>query len=83
MSVASLFTISSAVLVGLQVMTALPLMAQTERWINGPGSSTGKASKVVPTNCVKSDDGSVTCDTKVENPPGTTPARPSYEPFSN
>ena len=41
------------------------------------------ASKVVPTNCVKSDDGSVTCDTKVENPPGTTPARPSYEPFSN
>ena len=83
MSVASVFKISSAIVVALHGFSALPLLAQTERWINGPGSSTGKASKVVPTNCVKSDDGSVTCDTKVENPPGTTPARPSYEPFSN
>ena len=83
MSVGSVLKMSAAVLVGIQVVVPQPLTAQTETWMNGPGSSTGKGSKVVPTNCVKNDDGSVTCDTKVENPPGTTPARPSYQPFSN
>ena len=39
--------------------------------------------KVVPTDCVENADGSVTCNTKIENPPGDTPARPGYEPFTN
>lgn len=83
MSIGSVLKISSAVFVGLQVLVSQPLMAQSQTWTNGPGSNTGKGSTVVPTNCVNNDDGSVTCDTKVENPPGTTPARPSYQPFNN
>ena len=74
---------SAAVLVSLQMAATAPVMAQRESWMLGPGSSTGKESQVVPTNCVENADGSVTCDTKIENPPGDTPARPSYQPFTN
>ena len=42
----------------------------------GPGSRTGKDSKVVPTNCVTMADGAVSCDTKLETPASNTPARP-------
>ena len=74
---------SAAVLVSLQVAATAPVIAQRESWMLGPGSRTGKESKVVPTNCVENADGSITCDTKIENPPGDTPARPSYQPFTN
>lgn len=57
--------------------------AQSEGWMLGPGSKTGKDSKVVPTNCVTTADGAITCDTKVETPASNTPARPYYNPFND
>ena len=46
-------------------------------------SSVGPATKVVPTNCVTAADGSLTCDTKIENSPSDTPAKPHFSPFRN
>jgi len=57
--------------------------AQSEGWMLGPGSKSGKDSKVVPTNCVTTADGAITCDTKIESPSGNTPARPYYNPFND
>jgi hypothetical protein len=57
--------------------------AQVETFINKPGSSVGPATKVVPTNCVTAPDGSLTCDTKLENSPSDTPAKPHFSPFRN
>ncbi|QNI45754.1 putative conserved secreted protein [Synechococcus sp. WH 8101] len=68
---------------GLQLLAPTPLMAQTEGWLLGPNSRTGKDSTVVPTDCVEGPDGSISCNTKIVNPPGDTPARPYYDPFSN
>ena len=58
-------------------------LAQTEGWLLGPGSKTGKESRIEPTNCITGADGSITCDTKVVNPPNNTPARPYYNPFND
>ena len=58
-------------------------LAQSEQYILGPGSNVGPATKIKPSNCVTAADGSVTCDTKVVNPKGDTPARPQYSPFNN
>ena len=44
--------------------------AQSEGWILGPGSRNDQNSTVVPTNYVTDADGTVTCDTKLENPDG-------------
>lgn len=82
-SVGTVLKTSAAALIGLQMAAAPQLLAQKETWLLGPGSSTGKDSKVVPTDCVESADGSVTCNTKIENPSGNTPARPGYQPFTN
>ena len=60
-----------------------PVWAQVETFINKPGSSVGPATKVVPTNCVTAPDGSLTCDTKLENSPSDTPAKPQFSPFRN
>jgi hypothetical protein len=60
-----------------------PVRAQVESFINKPGSSVGPATKVIPTNCVTAPDGSLTCDTKLENPPSDTPAKPQFSPFRN
>ena len=60
-----------------------PVWAQVETFINKPGSSVGPATKVVPTNCVTAPDGSLTCDTKIENPPSDTPTQPHFSPFRN
>ena len=57
--------------------------AQTEGWLRGPGSATGKDSKIEAANCVTAEDGSITCDTKVVNPAGNTKARPYYNPFND
>ena len=51
--------------------------------MNKPGSSVGPATKVVPTNCVTAADGSLTCDTKIQNSPSDTPAEPQFSPFRN
>ena len=59
-----------------------PALAQSQTFMLKPGSKVGPASKLKTTNCVTNPaDGSVTCDTKVENAPGDTPAKPSYSPF--
>ena len=34
-------------------------------------------------DCIKAEDGSVTCDTKVVNPASDTKARPYYTPFND
>ena len=65
------------------VAPATPALAQVESFLLQPGSSVGPATKVTPTNCVTGPDGSVTCDTKLENSPSDTPARPEYQPFKN
>lgn len=75
----ALLTVASS----LQLISSPQVLAQKEGWLLGPNSGTGKRSKVVPTDCVENVDGSITCNTKIENPEGDTQARPYYEPFSN
>ena len=58
-------------------------LAQVQKFILGPGSNVGAKTRVVPTNCFRSRDGSISCDTKLVNPAGTTEARPQFSPFSN
>ncbi|WP_415409934.1 hypothetical protein ACLM45_00165 [Synechococcus sp. A10-1-5-9] len=76
-------------LAGISLITAFSLvlpqsaLAQSEVWLLGPNSRTGQQSTVVPTDCVEGSDGSITCNTKIENPPGDTPAKPYYNPFSS
>ena len=68
---------------GLCVVTPKIAQAQTETWLLGPNSRSGPSSTVVPTDCVTGNDGSITCNTKTENPAGPTPAKPYYNPFTN
>ena len=76
-------------LLGVSLITAVSVTlpqavtAQSEVWLLGPNSRTGEQSTVVPTDCVEGADGSITCNTKIQNPPGDTPAKPFYNPFSN
>ena len=58
-----------------------PAAAQVQQFMLGPGSNVGPESKVVPQDCVTAPDGSITCNTKVVNPPGTTEAKPIYSPW--
>lgn len=59
-------------------------LAQTESYMVGPGSSVGPATKVKPKNCRTNPvDGSITCDTELENSPSDTQAKPTYELFRN
>jgi hypothetical protein len=74
---------SAAALLALALLPGAAALAQVESFINKPGSSVGPATKVVPTNCVQGPDGSLTSDTKLENPPSDTPATPQYSPFKN
>ena len=67
---------------GLAAALASPGLAQSERFLLGPGSSIGPATKIEPKNCVTAADGSITCDTTIVNPKGDTPAKPSYSPFN-
>ena len=60
-----------------------PALAQVETFMLKPGSSVGPETKIIPTNCVTAPDGSVTCDTRIENPPSNTPAKPGYSPYKN
>ena len=76
-------------LLGISFLSAVSVtlpqvaLAQSEVWLLGPGSRTGEQSTVVPTDCVEGADGSITCNTKIENPPGDTPAKPFFNPFSS
>ncbi|MEB3332445.1 MAG: hypothetical protein VKI83_08145 [Synechococcaceae cyanobacterium] len=60
-----------------------PAHAQAQNFMLGPGSNVGPSTKVVPVNCRKNPDGSTTCDTKLENDPSDTPAKPSIDVFKN
>jgi len=61
---------------------AQPGLAQSESFLLKPGSKVGPASKVKATNCkTNPTDGSITCDTKIDNPPGDSQAKPQYSPF--
>lgn len=63
------------------VCTPQAFAQQREVWLYGRDSNkTGKNSKVVPTDCITSADGSITCNTKIETPPGDTQAQPFFEP---
>lgn len=68
---------------GVGVGLSSPALAQVESFLWGPGSNVGPATTIEPSNCVTAADGSITCDTKVVNPPGDTPAKPQYRPFNN
>lgn len=73
---------ASALLFALAALS-LPVRAQVEEFMLKPGSTVGPETRVKPKNCVTAPDGSVTCDTQLENSPGTTPASPEYNPFRN
>ncbi|MEY4351811.1 MAG: hypothetical protein RLZZ609_52 [Cyanobacteriota bacterium] len=60
-----------------------PAVAQSETFILKPGSQVGPTTEVKPKNCVTAQDGSVTCETELVNPPGNTPAKPQFNPFRN
>jgi len=70
-------------LAALLLGAGLPASAQVERYMLGPGSKVGPATKVKATDCITKPDGTVTCDTKLVNPPDDTPAKPVYSPFKN
>ena len=76
---ASLVLLAAALL----PLATLPCSAQVEKFINKPGSNVGPNTKVLPTNCVTAPDGSLTCDTKIENSPSDTQAQPEFSPFRN
>ena len=59
------------------------LLAQSESFLLGPGSKVGPATQVKPENCVTAADGTITCDTRLENPPSDTPAKPQFNQFNN
>jgi hypothetical protein len=69
--------------VSLHKEPAFPSLAQVEKYMLKRGSQVGPATKVKPTNCVTAPDGSITCDTELENPPGDTQAKPQFNPFKN
>lgn len=58
-------------------------LAQAESFQLQRGGNVGPETRVKPTNCVTARDGSVTCDTVIENPPGDTPAKPKLQLFKN
>ena len=79
----AMLTAAFTLLLSLNAAIAPAARAQSEGWMLGPGSKTSKDSKVVPTNCVTTADGAISCDTKVETPANNTPARPYYNPFND
>ena len=75
--------LSLATLAASSLLAMAPALAQVESFLVGQGSSVGPSTKVKPKNCVTAADGSVTCDTQLENSPSDTQARPIYEQFKN
>lgn len=66
----------------LVVSQAAPAQAQTQKFMLQRGSKVGTESQVKE-NCTTVKDGTINCDTKIVNPPGTTEAKPFYSPFKN
>jgi hypothetical protein len=72
---------AAALVAGLSFTAAA--QAQVESFMLKRGSNVGPETQIKPTNCVTAADGSVTCDTVIQNPPSDTPAQPNYQPFKN
>ena len=66
------------------VLAAPGALAQSQNFLLSPGNrgKVGPSTTVTPENCVTAADGAITCDTKLQNPPGDTPAKPQFSPFS-
>lgn len=62
-------------------LTPLQAQAQVQKFILGPGSNVGPETQVKPKDCVTAPDGSITCNTQLVNPPGTTEAKPQFSPW--
>jgi len=60
-----------------------PVQAQAQRFLWSPGPSVGPETKVEPTNCVMGADGSITCNTRLVNPPSDTKAKAQLDVFNN
>ena len=75
--------LSLATLAASSLLAMAPALAQVESFLMGPASSVGPSTKAKPKNCVTAADGSITCDTQLENSPSDTQARPIYEQFKN
>lgn len=69
--------------VSLLAASGAPALAQVQNFLLKPGSNVGPATEVKATDCVTKPDGTITCNTKLVNPPGDTPAKPIYSPFKN
>ncbi|MFM7269304.1 MAG: hypothetical protein ACKOZT_12110 [Cyanobium sp.] len=67
----------------LLAASGIPALAQVQNFLLKPGSNVGPATEVKATDCVTKPDGTITCNTKLVNPPGDTPAKPIYSPFKN
>lgn len=68
---------------GCVLLGPSPAWTQEEKFILKSGSQVGPATEVKPKNCVTAKDGTITCDTELVNPPGSTPAKPYFNPFRN
>jgi hypothetical protein len=67
---------------GTMLLGAPMAKAQSQRFLLGPGTNVGPNTQVKPENCKTAADGTITCDTKLVNPPGESPAKPQYNQFS-
>jgi hypothetical protein len=84
MGLVSVFRALVLLLLAAGPAAAAPLqLAQAESFLVGPGSSVGPSTKVKPKNCVTNPDGSITCDTELQNSPSDTQAKPQFELFKN
>jgi hypothetical protein len=72
---------AAALVAGLSFTGAA--QAQVESFMLKRGGNVGPETQIKPTNCVTAADGSITCDTVIENPPSDTPAQPNFQPFKN
>ena len=75
--------LSLATLAASTLLAMAQVFAQAESFLLGPGSSVGPSTKVKAKNCVTGSDGSITCDTQLENSPSDTQAKPIYDQFKN
>ena len=77
--------LQAALAIGSLSLALVPCLAQAqvESYLLGPGTNVGPNTKVVPKNCVTSADGTVSCDTQLQNSPSDTPAKPQYRLFTN
>ena len=71
--------LSASVLLMMSVFGAASAHAQTEGWLRGPGSATGKDSKI-EADCIKAEDGSVTCAPRWSTQPATPRLAPITTP---